>query len=952
MKHSLFPAVTAFAGLLLLCSCIPRQEGTEGPWPPVNEVTRPWSRWWWLGSDVDTANIGQLMETYAEAGLGGMEITPIYGVMGRESHTIEFLSGEWMEMLKATIEAAERHGMGIDMNLGTGWPFGGPQITPDVAASRLILRHYRVSGGPAPERILPDEAVQVNLGATLEALLAWNEQGTMTDLTAMVGEDGVLAWEPGPGNWQLVAAFCGRTGQQVKRAAPGGKGPTMDHFSREALEVYLARFDAAFDAFSTDGGPGAGGETGKGRTGVRSFFNDSYEVYGASWTPGFFDAFLQKRGYDLRTYLRELGGLIPADEELVARLKSDYRETMSQLLLEQFTEPWTDWSHRKGSLTRNQAHGSPGNLIDLYAAVDIPECEIFGHRTFEIPGMRANDDDTRNVEPNPMMLKLATSAAHVTNKPLVSNETFTWLGEHFKVALSQCKPEVEEAFLAGINHVFYHGTPYSPDEAAWPGWLFYASVHFGPTNSWWPHLEGLNRYITRCQSVLQSGQAHNEVLVYWPVYDLWHDAGGMEMMLTVHNIEEWLVYPGIAAMARDGYSYDFISDALLAKVESRQGVLWSAGGAVSHRVLVVPACRLMPLSTLEKILALARGGGVVVFQELPADVPGLYDLDNRRKAFKKLLAGLSFNDAGNGIREADLGEGKVLLSGEPGRALAYAGIPAEQISRFGLKYTRRTSGEGIHYYLVNHSAEAVDEMVPLRYGSAPVAVMDPQDGHFGRAHTETHNGNLRVRVQLQPGESVFLQTDSRIARECDPWLYESRRLDPVEITGHWQLTFADGGPSLPAPLNMETPFPWTTTGDRAMEEFSGTATYTVTFTWEPAQADGAGDVLLRLGKVHESARVRLNGEEFPLLWSIPFETSVGHLLREGENRLEIEVANLMANRIRAMDRAGETWRIFHEINFVNIAYEPFDASDWQVEPSGLAGPVTLVPVEFDQPVLQ
>ena len=81
------------------------------------------------------------------------------------------------------------------------------------------------------------------------------------------------------------------------------------------------------------------------------------------------------------------------------------------------------------------------------------------------------------------------------------------------MALSQCKPKVEDAFLAGINHVFYHGIPYSPPSETWPGWLFYASVHFGPTNTFWDHLSPMNQYITRCQSILQSGSADNEVLV-------------------------------------------------------------------------------------------------------------------------------------------------------------------------------------------------------------------------------------------------------------------------------------------------------------------------------------------------------------------------------------------------------------------------------------------------------
>jgi hypothetical protein len=128
-----------------------------------------------------------------------------------------------------------------------------------------------------------------------------------------------------------------------------------------------------------------------------------------------------------------------------------------------------------------------------------------------------------------------------------------------------------------------------------------------------------------------------------------------------------------------------------------------------------------------------------------------------------------------------------------------------------------------------------------------------------------------------------------------------------------------------------------------MEAFSGLATYEVTFSFSPAEKTG---YLLHLGRVHESARVRLNGTYLGLFWSIPFEARVGHLLNDGENHLEIEVANLMANRIRAMDRANIPWRIFHEINFVNIDYKPFDASGWEVEPSGLAGPVVLIPVEY------
>lgn len=911
--------------LLSGISCV-KQSETSSPWPEVSQEARPWARWWWMGSEVDKKNITSLLEQYSDAGFGGMEITPLYGVKAHEENYLEFLSSEWMDMLEVSIREAERLGMGMDMNLGTGWPFGGPQITPQQAASKMILEIYDLSYGQnLGEKILPRRPEDQGEGVFLEVLMAYSNDGNVLDLTSRVDEEGTLLWKPEQGSWELTALFCGKTRQRVKRAAPGGKGFTMNHFSEDALEVYLTRFDSVF----------------QGRETVRSFFNDSYEVYNASWTPGLFDAFLERRGYDLRNHLPVF--YRDKNPELSARVKSDYRQTLAELLLENFTRPWTTWSHQKGSMSRNQAHGSPGNLIDLYAAVDIPECEIFGHRNFDIPGMRTNSDDTRNVEPNPMMLKLATSAAHVTNKPWISNETFTWLGEHFKVALSQCKPEVEEAFLAGINHVFYHGITYSPASAPWPGWLFYASVNFGPTNTFWEHLGSMNHYITRCQSILQSGTPDNEVLVYWPVFDIWDNPEGLEMQLSVHNIHEWLTYPGIDRMSEQGYSYDFISDELLSEVESSEGKLISAAGAIDYKVLVIPACEKMPLTTLEKILELANQGALVVFESLPSDVPGYLGYKNRRRDLQDLLGQLKLEDAGQGIRKCKKGDGVVMLSADLGKALAYAGIGRERITELGFKFTRRKVQDGKFYYLVNHGPATIDAMVPLNTPAASVVIMDPQDGRYGNATMETGGLRSRVRVQLQPGKSLFLKVNDSIPFRAEKWEYEKKRLEAIELDGNWKLSFLSGGPKIPESRSLETLKPWTSFGDSALLEFSGIAEYTLKFNMPEIRADR---FLLDLGQVHESARILLNKKEVGFIWSLPSEIDLGGSLQEGENILSIQVANLMANRIIQMDRQGISWRNFNEINFVNIAYEPFDASGWEPETSGLVGPVRLIPVDL------
>ena len=304
--------------------------------------------------------------------------------------------------------------------------------------------------------------------------MAYPDGGTPVDLTDKVDSAGNLQWTaPATANYTLYALFQGWHGKMVERAAPGGEGDAIDHFSAAALKNYLSYFDKAF--------------AGKDISYLRSFFNDSYEVDDArgqsNWTPGFLEAFKQRRGYDLKN---ELPALYQRDStEKNTRVLYDYRETISELLLEKFTSPWHEWAKSKGKIIRNQSHGSPANILDLYGAIDIPETE--------------GTDILR--------FKFATSTAHVMGKPLASSESATWLDEHFQSSLGDVKQVIDKYFVGGVNHIFYHGTNYSPANETWPGWLFYAAVHFTPANSFWKDFPTLNNYITRCQSFFANRQA-------------------------------------------------------------------------------------------------------------------------------------------------------------------------------------------------------------------------------------------------------------------------------------------------------------------------------------------------------------------------------------------------------------------------------------------------------------
>jgi hypothetical protein len=231
----------------------------------------------------------------------------------------------------------------------------------------------------------------------LQTLIGYSAAGEFIDLTKRVAGNGELDWVAPTGTWTLYGVFLGWHGKLVERAAPGGEGNVIDHFSRDALQTYLTRFDAAFAGRRLDG--------------LRAFFNDSYEVDDADGQANgslrLFGEFERRRGYDLR---RHLPALFASDStEAATRVAADYRLTVADLLHDDFTEPWRAWARTHGAMVRNQSHGSPGNLLDLYAASDIPETE-----GAEIPRAR-----------------WASSAGHVAGRQLISAEAATWLGEHF-----------------------------------------------------------------------------------------------------------------------------------------------------------------------------------------------------------------------------------------------------------------------------------------------------------------------------------------------------------------------------------------------------------------------------------------------------------------------------------------------------------------------------------------
>jgi hypothetical protein len=927
-----------------------------------------------MGSAVDHAGLSADLESLHAAGLGGVEITPIYGVAGTESRFVPYLSNEWVGQLEYTLGEAARLDLGVDMATGTGWPFGGPWVGELDASRTLAYRTWTLEAGArltepvtlvqrplvratgnqiyeVAEAVAPGAAgaqpprrpgtsIQIsdlrdpvettpNLQALaleqvrfakplpLAALVAYSRSrsGEIIDLTSRVSKTGTLDWVAPAGTWTIYGVFLGWHGKLVERAAPGGEGNVIDHFSRDAIRHYLGRFDRAFAAHPLNG--------------LRAFFNDSYEVDDAQGqadaTPSFFSEFQRRRGYDLKRRLPDLFDGAGTDD-VSSRVLADYRQTISDLLLDTFTTEWRAWAKARGAIVRNQAHGSPANLLDLYAASDIPETEGTEIQRF----------------------KWATSAAHVAGRRLVSAEAATWLGEHFRVTLAEVRAAVDRFFVAGVNHIVYHGTAYSPPSDPWPGWQFYASVEFNSRNSWWTDFGALNQYVTRVQSFLQAGTPDHDVLVYYPFYDTIATRGPDRLMHFggANPAARGTPFEDAAAtLQRRGYTYDFISDAQLGTTRVRDRELLTSGGG-SYKTLVVPSSRFIPLETLDRILALARdGANVIAFKGLAEDVGGMADLANRRSRFRALRETARFAAEQAGIREARVGRGRVLDGGDLEQLLSRVSVARETLVDQALEFTRRAYGSGRAYFIVNSGEHDIDGWVPLDDRSTSAVLFDPMSGRRGDLTTRrAASGALDVQVSLPRGAAIIVATASPPVGTPAPFYPTAG--PPIGIAGPWRVGFATGGPELPAERTIDRLSSWTTWGGDDLKGFSGTARYTARF---PRPSGDAAAWRLDLGGVHDSARVRLNGRDLTTLIGPPFRIDIDPAQLAADNALEIHVSNLMANRIAAMDRAGMRWRKFYNVNFPARLPQNrgpdglFSASGWEPLDSGLIGPVTLTP---------
>ena len=319
--------------------------------PPAE--CKPFVRWWWNGDCIEVDELRRELDIMKAAGIGGVEINPIAHpggtrISGQKAY--DWLSPEWNQRLKSTVEMASERDMFTDLIMGSGWPFGGEFLEEDQLIQGVGIRKMELSG---PEEVtlnvkeiwqLPGRGIGGlrNPDAPEPELffLQMIRQGAsglteLTDLMEEVDDAGQITIQVPEGIYDLYIGTFQKAYRRVVLGAPGSSGPVVDHYDPEDIRAYMDRLGNALKEV-------LGGKLGDH---IRALFCDSIELSGANITDDFFDAFMERRGYRLEPYMplvyyHPYKGYVDSlaySPELIQdiyRLRYDFNRTLVELFQE------------------------------------------------------------------------------------------------------------------------------------------------------------------------------------------------------------------------------------------------------------------------------------------------------------------------------------------------------------------------------------------------------------------------------------------------------------------------------------------------------------------------------------------------------------------------------------------------------------------------------------------
>lgn len=876
--------------------------------PAIND--RPFVRWWWNGNKIEKSELARELRLLKEAGIGGVEINPISfpsqtDDMGVAS--LEWLSDEWIELLKFTLIEAKSLGMTCDLLGGTGFPFGAEFLEEDDRAQVVVIAVKKLEGPMKTTFSLFDlfkEADPATLspysGRTMEVLELkllpdpLYSMDQVINLTSQIENDIIKLSVP-KGKYALYGLIKIDGFMKVIQGAPGGRGPVLNHYDKNAVKKYLNRIT---NPLQDKIGPLA--------PYIRSFFVDSLEMEGSNWTSDMMDEFKKRRGYDLYPYLPfllfktgRMGNTVDKNyavevssemQTMFVRMRYDFELTKAELFNDRFIKTYAQWCTDHQIKSRAQAYGRGYNLLEGSFDIDIPEGETW--LKYGIGEDISEADFTKYPwhlgRGNTMINKFVSSAAHLKDKKTISSEELTNTDMVFNESLEIFKIAGDQSTISGMTHPIFHGFNYSPKDAAFPGWITYGG-YFSEKNNMWPYFKHYTDYRARLTALLQQASMFADIALLAPIGDMWGDSGAqMEPFPTlVSPTYQQLVWESIH---QNGNACDYVSEQVIKESKMEKGYM-NYGSRKYHTLFLIEVKSIQP-STVKHLYHFVKNGGrIFCIEAYPNKSLGWNNHEQKDQAVREWVSKLkNFPDRFIYLKKPESNFNKWYKHIQEKYAITpYVSIKSPKTYVTQVRYQTKEA----EIFMFNNSSSSHTCSLDVTFlnnviGKKQAWIWDAVSGE--RFKLVLNNGN--VILDLGPADSkliVFNNERNGQLFKPVPSINASSRI----LTHKWMVEFKHSDGSV---KHSEMEELTDLNKVPADQDFSGTVIYRANIEL----SDNSSIQYLDLGKVFGISEVLINGKHAGTKWYGRRAYAIPGLLHAGSNSLEISVTTVMVNYMKSL----------------------------------------------------
>ena len=913
---------------------------------------RPFVRWWWNGDKVEADELRRELRLLHEAGIGGVEINPVAfpsycDSLGKPS--LQWLSPEWIDMLKVCFDEADSLDMTCDLIVGSGWPFGAEYLEGEEQA-QLVVNYEEPLVGPTTFVIARDSLI----ARAMPKISSPYEHSTK-ELMALrlypipasgpfdridLDVDSLLVVEVPEGDYTLSALVKINGFMEVINGAPGAAGPVLNHFNTEAVHRYLHTMS---DSIQGRIGPL------KGR--IRALFTDSMELEGANWVYDMADEFKQRYGYDIADYLPfilfkigSMGSALNYDpvvpvtaefQEQVERARYDFEDFKARLMMERFTEPYIDWCHSLGVKARAQAYGRGFYPLENAMGYDIPEGESWTTNWLKHkPGEEMSETDYRRGRAYTMVNKFVSSAAHLAGNRMVSCEEMTNTYTVFNMTLEQLKIGGDQSAISGVTHSVFHGFNYSPNnEVPFPGWVRYGA-YYSENNTWWPYFKIYTDYKARLAYALQHGTYHADIAILNPENDMWSTIGMQnEPFPNVTRAKyKTLIWE---AINKCGGGVDYVTENILNEGLMKRGSFRYNDRRYSTLILI-DVERMHPETSQQLLRFVQSGGKLLCIDTIPYKSLGLSGNNATKDSIVRSCFEQMQSYEGRFVFVEPTQEGFIawydsLMKAE--QLPHYLDIESPDPYVMQNRYTTDDGSEML--FLCNsHRYHSHQTRIVFHRELTHKKQAWIWDLHTGERYPLALNEEDSFDLDLGPAESMLIvfQRSNLMALQGAPTALRNSLRSvaevpfgapcnaSVDISTDWDVELIHARLDTTIYAHFDTLFDLKDHPD--YQHFAGTIIYRKNIP------DGIN--ILDLGLVEGISEVFVNGQSAGVRYYGRRRYDIGDLLHEGDNELEIRVTTTLGNWMKTFTK---------EENLTAWVYLSHPKRDQPLQPMGMMGEV-------------